>query len=232
MAFGHWMEVVDGDVRLRLGPIRREDVGRYVAADAGYGLQSYEVTRYLGVTFAPTPQGEEEWWDAAAKTDGHLHWGIYLPDDNREDGDGWSLVGTTTLHLPADASRQAVSGFLLFDRAHWRQRVATVAHLARTYFAFHELDLLAIRSHVADPNVGSKRALARIGYVQTGTVYSESFADGEPVDGIEYLLPNPTEPAWRYFWRRPDDEIPAPFLEARVRTTEALERAASAVTFL
>jgi RimJ/RimL family protein N-acetyltransferase len=228
MAFGHWMEVVDGDVRLRLGPVRREDAGRYVSAEAGFGLQSYVVTRYLGLTFAPTPQGEEEWWDRAAKADDpNLHWGIYVPD-----GDDWALVGSTTLHLRNDPSRRAESGFLLFDRSLWGRRIASVAHLGRTHVAFHELDLLAVTSNAAEANVGSVRALERVGYVRTGTRYSADFVDGRVVDGILFLLPNPNEEAWRYFWRRPDDEIPAAFHEARVRTRAALERAATAVTFL
>ena len=228
MAFGHWMEVVDDDVRLRLGPVRREDAARYVAADAGFGLQSYDVARYLGLTFAPTPQGEEEWWEGASKPDGNLHWGIYLPG-----GDGeWSLVGTTTLKLHGDASRQAMSGFLLFDRAHWRRRIATVAHLGRTYFAFHELDLLSVRSSVADANVGSTRALERVGYVQTGVSYSDGFVAGRAVDAFHYLLVNPSDEAWRYFWRRPDSAIPDEFHAARERTSAAIERAAAAVTCL
>jgi RimJ/RimL family protein N-acetyltransferase len=228
MAFGHWMEVVDGDVRIRLGPIRREDAARYVSADAGFGLQSYEVTKYLGLTFAPTPQGEEEWWDGASKTDDHLHWGIYLPSGDED----WSLVGTTTLQVKRDGRREGVSGFLLFDRANWGRRIATVAHLARTYFAFHELDLLAIKSSAADANVGSTRALARVGYVQTGVGWSDGFVDGRVVDALEFLVVNPAEESWRYFWRRPDATIPAEFHAARERTAAALERAAGAVTFL
>src|SRR3954447_7894572 len=151
MAFGHWMEVIDGDVRLRLGPIRREDVGRYVTADAAYGLQSYEVAKYLGVRFAMTPQAEEEWWDRASKADNpNLHWGIYVPVEGDEVE--WSLVGSTTLHLDTDGRRQAKSGFLLFDRSPGRRRIASVAHLARPWFAFHELDLLAITSNAAEAN--------------------------------------------------------------------------------
>lgn len=226
MAFGPWMEISEGEVRLRLGAIRREDARRFVAADARFGMQSYEVLRYLGGS-VPTEQGEEAWWDEASKDDTHIHWGVYRP----EDGDAWKLVGNTTLSLRRDR-RQAESGFVIFDRGHWRQRVASTAHLGRTQFAFRELDLLAITSGVAAPNVGSNRALQGVGYVRTGTRYSLGVVDGSVVDSIEYLLPNPAEEAWRYFWRRPDGEIPAEFHEGRTRAIAALKRARDAVTYL
>jgi RimJ/RimL family protein N-acetyltransferase len=227
MSFGHWMEIVEAAVRLRLGPIRRDDAPRFVASDAGHGLQSYEVGRYLGASSAPTEQAEEEWWDNASKDREHIHWGVYVPDGE----ESWKLIGNTTLHIGHNR-RQAESGFLLFDRSHWRQRVASTAHLGRTLYAFRELDLLAITSAAFAPNIGSNRALAGLGYVQTGMRYGDGVVDGRPIDTIQYLLPNPHEEAWRYFWRRPDDEIPAEFQEGRRRCLAALERAASAVTFL
>ena len=227
MGFGPWLEIREESVHLRLGPLRREDARRFVAADAGFGMQSYEVVRYLGGPMVPTEQGEDEWWDKASKDDNQVNWGVFLPAADDE----WKLVGNTSLSLRRDR-RQAESGFVLFDRAHWRQRVASTAHLGRTLFAFGVLDLLAITSSVAAPNVGSNRALAGVGYVQTGTRYSLGVADGRVVDSIEYLLPNPAEEAWRYFWRRPDAEIPPAFHEGRERTIATLERADRAVTFL
>ncbi len=198
MSFGHWMEIVEGDVRVRLGPVRREDAHRFVAPSADFGLQSYEVGRYLGAASAPTVQDEEEWWDGASKNPDHLHWGVYVP----EDGNGWKLVGNTTLHLRR-LGRQAESGFLLFDRAYWRKGVASTAHLGRTMYAFNELDLLEITSAADAPNIGSNKALTGVGYVQTGIRYANGVVGGEPVDTIQYLLPNPGSEAWRYFLAPP-----------------------------
>lgn len=228
MAFGHWMEVVEGAVRLRLGPIRRDDVRRFVAADAGLGLQSYEVGRYLGAWSAPTEQGEDEWWDKVSKEDEHIHWGVYVPEGD----DSWKLVGSSSLHLQGFSRRQAESGFLLFDRAYWRQRIASTAHLARTLYGFRELDLLAITSEAFADNVGSNRALVGVGYIQTGVRFGSGVAGGRPLDAIQYLLPNPAEEAWQYFWRRPAEEIPPEFNEGRVRALDTLERADKAVSFL
>src|SRR5688500_10227350 len=112
MAFGAWMAIEEGDVRLRLGPIRREDARSFVAREAQLGMQSYEVMRFLGGGLVPTEQGEEEWWDKAAKDDDRVHWGIYLPGG--DDDDEWKLVGNTTLTFRRDR-RQAESGFVLFD---------------------------------------------------------------------------------------------------------------------
>jgi hypothetical protein len=99
-------------------------------------------------------------------------------------------------------------------------------------YAFHELDLLAITSAADVPNVGSNRALLGVGYVKTGVRYSTGVVGGKPVDTNQYLLVNPSDEAWHYFWRRPDDDVPAEFHEGRTRARDALERAASAVTFL
>jgi RimJ/RimL family protein N-acetyltransferase len=227
MAFGPWMEIREGEVHLRLGPIRRDDIRKFVAGEAQFGMQSYEVMRYLGGPTVPTEEAEETWWDKASKDDKRLDWGVYVPDGD----DAWKVVGQTSLTL-RDNRRQAESGFVLFDRDQWRKRVASTAHLGRTLFAFAALDLLAVVSSVAAPNTGSRRALQGIGYVQTGSRYSLGVVDGRPVDSIEYLLANPAEDAWRYFWRRPDTEIPAEFHDARPVTIRALERAEGAVRYL
>jgi len=229
------MEVKEGEVHLRLGPIRRDEVTRFVAAEARHGLQSYEVARYLGSTMPPTEEGEQEWWDNASKDKDKLHWGIYVPIEGEGDDasdPSWKLVGNTSLFFNQSDRRQAESGFLLFDRAYWRQRIASTAHLARTQYAFKELDLLAITSGAFAPNEGSNRALQGVGYVQTGTAYCEVVVGGKPIDANVYLMPNPAEEAWRYFWRRPEDEIPEAFRLGRERTLATLERAQAAVSFL
>lgn len=227
MAFGPWMEIRDGDVHLRLGAIRREDIHRFVSADARFGVQSYEVLRYMrGVV--STQQGQEEWWDEASKADKHLYWGVYVPGGE----DKWTLVGLTLLLNFKSDRRQAESGFILFDREHWGKRIASTAHLGRALYAFRELDLLAVVSGVAAPNIGSRRALQGVGYVQTGVSYSLDVLDGKPLDDVHYLLPNPADEAWRYFWRRPDADIPEEFHEARKVTLAALQRAQQAVTYL
>jgi hypothetical protein len=74
--------------------------------------------------------------------------------------------------------------------------------------------------------------LTGIGYVQWGVSYSDLVVGGRPCDTIHFLLPNPDEDAWRYFWRRPDAEIPAAFVEGRALAAETMRRAEAAVTFL
>jgi len=227
MTFGPWMDIREGDVHLRLGAIRREDARRFVSPEARLGVQSYEVLRYMrGVV--QTEQSQEEWWDEASKAEKHMYWGVYVPGGEDE----WTLVGLTLLLNFKSDRRQAESGFILFDREHWGKRIASTAHLGRTLYAFRELDLLAIVSGVAAPNTGSSRALQGVGYVQTGISYSLDVLDGMVLDDVHYLLPNPADEAWRYFWRRPDVDIPEEFHEARKVTLAALQRAQQAVTYL
>jgi hypothetical protein len=124
------------------------------------------------------------------------------------------------LYLPVQTARRG-------GRVYWSE-----SSIGRTLFAFRELDLLAIVSGVAAPNTGSRRALQGLGYVQTGITYSLDVYDGKVLDDVEYLLPNPADEAWRYFWRRPDVDIPDEFHEARKVTLAALQRAHQAVTYL
>ena len=228
MAFGHWMEVNEGDVRLRMGPIKREDMARFVAAEAGHGMQSYEVVRYLGYCMPPTVEGEKTWWDKASEDSDKVRWGIYVPEGD----DGWKLVGNTALSINTTDRRRAESGCVIFDRSAWGQRIASTSHLGRTRYGFEELDLLAINSSAFTDNVGSNRALTGVGYVQTGSEYCRSVVAGQPIDTANYLMVNPADEAWRYFWRRPEAEIPDAFHAARERTRVALKRAATAVSFL
>jgi RimJ/RimL family protein N-acetyltransferase len=237
MAFGHWMEINEttdaGDVRLRLGPIRRDDAKLFVSADAGFGMQSYEVSRYLGMGPPPTEEGEIEWWDEQSKNKDILSWGVYVPNDSTdEDAPEWKLIGSTALFFRQHDRRRAESGFMLFRREHWGKRIASTAHLGRTLYAFDELGLIAITSQAFSPNAGSNRALQGIGYVQTGTLYHEAIVNGKVVDSNVYLMPNPDEVSWRFFWRRPDTEIPQPFLDGRALAQRSMDRARAAVTFL
>jgi RimJ/RimL family protein N-acetyltransferase len=235
MAFGHWMEITEetaaGEVRVRLGPIRRDDAKRFVAAEAGFGMQSYEVGRYIGATSTPTEELELEWWDENGKDKDKLIWGVYVPDES-EGGDGWRVVGSTALFFNDRDRRRAESGFMTFDRSVWGKRVASTAHLGRTLFAFDELDMLALTSNVFSANAGSNRAVQGVGYVQTGTGYAEIIVGGKVLDTNHYLLPNPAEEPWRYFWRRPEEEIPQAMRDGREVAKRTMERARASVSFL
>lgn len=225
--FGPWMEVSDGDHVLRLGPIARDAMSTYVSELAGYGMQSYEVTKYLSNYAAQTPESELAWWDKVSIDANELLWGLYLEIDGQ-----WKLIGSTGLHFREHSRERATSGFLIFDRSHWRQGWAGRAHLARTLYAFDELGLIAIDSGAVMDNHGSRRALRSVGYVPTGTTYHDGIVHGRITDTENLLMVNPSKGAWNYFWRRPQADIPTEFHEARLITRAALKRAREIVSFL
>jgi RimJ/RimL family protein N-acetyltransferase len=219
--FGPWMEVRDNKHVLRLGPIKREEMFQYVDSSSGFGMQSYEVTKYLNRTSAQTIESELAWWDNISADENERLWGLYL-----EIKDQWRLIGSSGLHFPARSRARATSGFLIFDRNYWRQGWAKRAHLARTLYAFDELGLISVDSSAAMGNIGSRRALHSVGYVPTGIVH------GRPIDVEQLLMVNPNKAAWNHFWSRPKSEIPQDFHDARLVTKAALERARTMVTFL
>lgn len=228
--FGHWMQIETERAKVRLGPIKREDMPRYIAEEAGWGMQSYEVAKYLGrVPSALTLEGEYAWWDKISADTEEVLWGIYVLADST-----WKLVGSTSLGFQnAHSHLRATSGYLCFDRAYWAQGIASTAHLGRTLFAFEELGLLAIDSHAAVDNIGSNKALKSVGYVQVGTSYGFLRpVHGQRTDTNDYCLVNPAETSWRYFWDRPADQVPAKFMASRKVASTALGKARQAVTFL
>ncbi len=228
--FGHWMQIDGEKASLRMGPIRREDMSRYIAEEASWGMQSYEVTKYLGRTpGAPTEVGEQAWWERVSDDKEEVIWGVYVAD-----GDDWKLTGSTSLRYmnPAMHTR-ATSGYLCFDRKFWNIGVASLSHLARTLFAFDELGMLAIDSHALVANTGSNKALQSVGYVKSGTYYGATRpVHGQGSDTNDYTLVNPAEHSWLYFWQRPEAEIPTEFTTARQKTQAALEKARQIVKFL
>lgn len=225
--FGHWMEIKTPKVHVRMGPIRREEMPRFVSADVGFGLQSYMVGRYLGHDRATTEEAEYAWWDSVIADKTKVVWGIYVQMDGR-----WTVIGCTSLDLDGFDRNQACSGFAMVDRQYWRRGIAKTSHLARTLYAFEEMGMWAINSGADTANFGSVKALQSVGYVQTGMRYGGKMVHGKAHDAMTLLVVNPAPNMWNAFWNRPKAEIPPEFHEARKVTRAALQQAHQFVTFL
>lgn len=224
--FGLTMQVkVSDKLVIRLAPLSKEGTESFIKNG---GLQHHTVGRYLGLGSAPTIEDEQEWYDKtrASKTD--VVWGIWIEEKNQ-----WKLIGTSAVKIDDSGAlkyRQAVTGSLIVDKSYWGKGIASAAHKARTWYAFNQLNLIRLRSAVALPNVGSRKALSRSGYIHHSLERYVQFVDGKPVHHENLECLNPSDLAWSTWWH--DDEPTKEAIEARETTKEALRWADENVVLL
>lgn len=220
--FGPIMRFEVGQLTIELAPLAREDMSRFIENG---GMQSFEVTQYLGRSAAPVLEDEYEWFDRMRGDDSTYCWGIYLVESNRR-----KLIGNTSLNgINRSVMPYATSGCLIFDQNYWKKGIASVCHRARTWYACTQMGLSQIRSAAYDLNIGSGKALMGVGYVPVFTERNFGFVNGEYLNMTSYSLINPIEPLWQLWWH--GDPIPSEYLEARQRTQAALDWAQKNISF-
>ncbi len=219
MAFGSIMRFNAGELSIEMAPLSRDVMGEFIRP----GMQSWTVTKYL-VTQAKVLEDEYEWYDKTRTDDTSLVWGIWIigADDARE------LIGTSSLHhIERGLFFSAGSGSLIFNAEYWGKGIASAAHKARTWYAFHVLGIDRIWSEVLQGNEGSRRALEKSGYYVTHVKRNDKFVDGtlKHADQLECVNPDPAP--WKRWWG--DDRPTKAAREARVRAHAAMEWAAQNV---
>lgn len=228
MAFGPIMQFKVGELNIELAPLTKEVMGEFISNAHGGGMQRHTVTRYLGRSAAPVLEDEFDWFEKTRQDKNTLVWGIWLIDEDSTR----TLIGNSSLfgfdegHTTLVA--QATSGSQIFRPEYWGKGIASAAHKARTWYAFEHLGLHRVKSAVIQANAGSRKALERSGYNFVYTERNEQFGDGQlqHMDCLECL--NPADLFWKQWWH--GDRPTRSAIEARKRTLEALEWAATHVT--
>lgn len=224
MAFGPIMRLQVGELKIELAPLTKEVMGEFVNIAHGGGLQLQSVTRYMGMSWAPVADDEQEWFEKTRTAKDTLVWGIWLVE-----GEGDTLtrtpIGNSALFdIDRDGHsgliRQATSGSMIFRKEYWGKGIASAAHKARTWYAFHQMGLHRIKSAVIQANSGSRKALERSGYTFVYTERNEQYGDGQfhHLDCLECL--NPLDLFWSQWWH--GDRPTKASREARQLTREAL----------
>lgn len=221
MAFGPIMRFTVGELQIELAPMTKEAMPEFVNLGHGGGLQRRSITRYMGMDSAPTAEDEADWFEKTRVAKDSLIWGIWIVD-----GESRTLIGNSALvDIDKDGHsgliRQATSGSLIFRPEFWGKGTASVAHKARTWYAFNELGLHRIKSAVIKQNIGSRTALERSGYTFVYTERNEQYAQGElqHMDCLECL--NPLELFWSQWWH--GDRPSKTSLAARRLTREVMD---------
>jgi len=212
MAFGPIMRFTVGELKIEMAPLNREVMGEFINP----GMQQASISRYLGSHTAYVIEDEQEWFDKTRKDKTNLVWGLWLIE-----GESRTLIGNSALDgITTDHIRQATSGSLIFRKELWGKGIASAAHKARTWYAFHELGLHRIMSAVFQGNEGSLKALQRSGYdivyVERNTLYT----DGRLIHQDNLACLNPNDPFWGQWWHGEHPSKRA--LKARQLTREAL----------
>ena len=97
--------------------------------------------------------------------------------------------------------------------------MASRAHVMRTGFAFNTRNVWTINSTVREPNVASRSALERVGYVVTGRIPRNCFRNGAYHDTLTLTCFNPERAAFLY-----PDGLPEEYADAIGKAAKTLEK--------
>lgn len=136
-------------------------------------LADMKVTRYIHLTFPPSPEMEVEWLDRIARSESDIVWTIAV---------GGRPIGSIGLHGIDWKNRQATTGIMIGERTEWGKGYASEAMRLRTRFAFEEMGLEKLMTEVISENRGSIRALEKAGYKQCGVRRKHRFRHGRWYD--------------------------------------------------
>lgn len=192
--FGNTIKVVKGNLCLILRQPRENDLPYIVE-----GMNDWEVMKYLGRFGAVTPDIEREWIDRTARDNDSMVWTIevhrnsFIKKIQRAFGKEIEqpAIGNTGIHGFRDGNNSCSTGCVIWDKREWGKGIASLAHIARTWFAARQLGVYTIHSEVYSPNEGSWKAIERVGYTRTGTTPRCKLVDGKFIDKYTYTWINP-----------------------------------------
>lgn len=138
-------------------------------------FEDLEVTRTLGMTFAPGEAGEREWFERTGKAPDQVAW--VIEHEGR-------VVGSTSIMEINWMYQRGRTGLVLGDKSAWGKGIASEAMRLRTRYAFEHLNLNKLISGYLDGNTASARAQAKAGYREAGRRRAHFFRDGAWVDEI------------------------------------------------
>lgn len=146
-------------------------------------MSSLEVNRYTLSNRGYSVEDEEEWIDRIRKDQTGISWAI-LPD-------GEELpVGSTGL-FGINEFGASSTGIIIWDKSWWGRGVASRTHLMRTWYAADVKNRNVIHTTCFVPNIGSRKALQKVGYFITGKHLCYGYSGGKYVDAYVLTWLNP-----------------------------------------
>lgn len=108
-------------------------------------------------------------------------------------------IGTIGLHQVDWKNRHALTGTLIGDKSQWGQGFGTDAKMLLLNWAFNDLGLNSIESHVIEYNERSAAYSKKCGYKEAGRLRQRHFRHGRFHDELIFeVLAN----EWREVWKK------------------------------
>ncbi len=164
-----------GDIDSCLRWINDEEVRRFISA--------YRPNSYIE---------EEEWFDSLHKRDDSIH----LAVETKEDG---IFIGVMGVHHINWRNRTAVTGAIIGEKNYWGKGYGTDAKMILLNYAFNELNLRKISSHVLSFNKRSVAYSKKCGYKIEAVLKNQIFKNGKYWDEVILSL---YKKDWFPLWKK------------------------------
>ena len=116
------------------------------------------------------------------------------------DAESKKLIGTMGLHQIDFRSGTAATGAVIGDAAYRSKGYGSEAKMLLLDFAFHELNLRKVYSHVVDYNKRSVAYSEKCGYVEEARIPQHYYKKGRYCDQITLAVyRKPWEKLWKQF---------------------------------
>jgi RimJ/RimL family protein N-acetyltransferase len=155
--------------RVRLRPIERDDLPRFVA-----WFGDPEVRRHLDL-YLPLSMAQEERWFESLQERLDKQEAVLLAIDTAE-GTHIGSVGLMPIHWK---DRSAELGIAIGDRSYWDKGYGSDAVRTALQIAFREMNLHRVFLRVHDDNARGIRCYKKVGFRHEGTMRESTFKDGE-----------------------------------------------------
>jgi RimJ/RimL family protein N-acetyltransferase len=213
--FGTSIKISNNGLTLILRPGKESDIPAMVE-----GMSDQEVKRYLGRKGGVTEDIERDWMKKKAQEQDSMLW--FIQPEGSE-----VAIGSTGLHGMDNFRNVCTSGFCIWDKEWWGKGVASLAHIARTYCAATQLNRFSILSEVCSPNIGSWKALEKVGYIRTGTQLRNHYVDGQFIDTYLYTWLNPLAISLLY-----PEGLPKEYVQGVEKAKDTLEKGKEYIKYL
>ncbi len=169
--------------RVRLRPIERDDLSRFVAWFA-----DPEVRAHLAL-FLPMGLAQEERWYEAMLARPQEEQPFAL--DARLAEAAWRHVGSAGLQNLHWRARSTEIGLVVGDRSAWGMGLGTEATELLVRFAFATLNLHRVALRVYEDNAPARRVYEKVGFVLEGRQRDGDYREGRYRDVLLYSLLRP-----------------------------------------
>jgi len=166
--------------RIRLRPIEREDLPRYVVWFSDPEVRQH-LARYLPLSMA----GEEKWFEQA----------LTRPEDERplaidlHAGEGvWRHIGGVAFQSIDWRNHSAEVGIAIGEKSLWNQGLGTDVMETLLHHGFETLNLQRIFLRVFAANLRAQRMYEKAGFVLEGRMRQAEFREGAYQDVLLYSV--------------------------------------------